>query len=42
MPEGSVVWKGGTEHWTNKGGVKLFLWNKPPVDQPGSPTSKRR
>ena len=31
MPEGSVVWKGGTEHWTNKGGVKLFLWNKPPL-----------
>src|SRR5438552_4706960 len=31
MPEGSVVWKGGTEHWTNKGEVKLFLWNKPPL-----------
>jgi len=31
MPEGSVVWKGGTEHWTKKGDVELFLWNKPPV-----------
>ena len=31
MPEGSVVWKGGTEHWTNKADVKLFLWNKPPL-----------
>ena len=24
----TVTWKGGTEHWTRKGGVKLFLWNK--------------
>ena len=31
MPEGSVVWKGGTEHWTQKQDVKLFLWNKPPL-----------
>ncbi len=31
MPEGSVVWKGGTEHWTKKEDVKLFLWNKPPL-----------
>ncbi|HET9578101.1 MAG TPA: alpha/beta fold hydrolase [Usitatibacter sp.] len=32
MPEGStVVWKGGTEHWTNKGDVRLFLWNKKPA-----------
>jgi len=23
-----VTWKGGTEHWTRKGDVKLFLWNK--------------
>lgn len=23
-----VTWTGGTEHWTNKGDVKLFLWNK--------------
>src|SRR5436305_12333154 len=22
----------GTEHWTNKGDVKLFLWNKQAVD----------
>ena len=29
MPEGSTTtWKGGTEHWTRKGDVKLFLWNK--------------
>jgi pimeloyl-ACP methyl ester carboxylesterase len=26
MPE--VKWTGGTEHWTNKGDVRLFLWNK--------------
>ena len=24
----TVTWKGGTEHWTKKGDVKLFLWNK--------------
>lgn len=23
-----VKWTGGEEHWTNKGDVKLFLWNK--------------
>ena len=29
MADGSTVtWKGGTEHWTKKGDVKLFLWNK--------------
>jgi len=24
----TTTWKGGTEHWTSKGDVKLFLWNK--------------
>src|SRR5258706_11311022 len=29
MADGStVMWKGGTEHWTRKGDVKLFLWSK--------------
>jgi pimeloyl-ACP methyl ester carboxylesterase len=29
MADGStVIWKGGTEHWTRKGDVKLFLWSK--------------
>ena len=29
MADGTtVIWKGGTEHWTRKGDVKLFLWNK--------------
>jgi pimeloyl-ACP methyl ester carboxylesterase len=29
MADGStVIWKGGTEHWTRKGDVKLFLWNR--------------
>src|SRR5665213_2785154 len=29
MTEGSTTtWHGGTEHWTKKGSVKLFLWNK--------------
>jgi pimeloyl-ACP methyl ester carboxylesterase len=29
MADGSTVtWKGGTEHWTRKGDVRLFLWNK--------------
>ena len=23
-----VKWSGGTEHWTTKGDIKLFLWNK--------------
>ena len=23
-----VTWKGGTEHWTRKGDIRLFLWNK--------------
>src|SRR5476651_2351834 len=27
----TVTWKGGTEHWTAKGEVKLFLWNKKPA-----------
>src|SRR5262245_36987524 len=26
-----VKWTGGTEHWTNKGDVRLFLWNKKPA-----------
>ncbi|HEY0822179.1 MAG TPA: alpha/beta fold hydrolase [Ramlibacter sp.] len=30
-----VKWTGGTEHWTRKGEVKLFLWNKKPA--PGVP-----
>ena len=30
MAEQSTTrWSGGTEHWTKKGDVKLFLWNKP-------------
>ena len=24
----SVTWTGGTEHWTRKGDIKLFLWHK--------------
>jgi pimeloyl-ACP methyl ester carboxylesterase len=24
----NVTWTGGTEHWTKKGNVKLFLWEK--------------
>jgi pimeloyl-ACP methyl ester carboxylesterase len=24
----TTTWTGGTEHWTKKGDVKLFLWNK--------------
>ena len=24
-----VQWTGGTEHWTHKGDISLFLWNKP-------------
>ena len=23
-----VTWTGGTEHWTRKGDIRLFLWNK--------------
>lgn len=25
---GAVVWTDGVEHWTQKGGVRLFLWEK--------------
>jgi pimeloyl-ACP methyl ester carboxylesterase len=25
------TWEGGTEHWTTKGDVRLFLWNKKPA-----------
>ncbi len=33
MADGAtVIWKGGTEHWTRKGDVRLFLWNKKPAD----------
>jgi pimeloyl-ACP methyl ester carboxylesterase len=28
--QSTMQWGGGTEHWTKKGGVKLFLWNKKP------------
>jgi len=28
-------WSGGTEHWTRKGDVKLFLWNKKPAEGVG-------
>lgn len=32
MGDGSTTtWKGGTEHWTRKGDVRLFLWNKKPA-----------
>ena len=32
MADGSTTtWKGGTEHWTKKGEVKLFLWHKKPA-----------
>ena len=27
----TTTWTGGTEHWTKKGDVKLFLWNKKPA-----------
>ena len=27
----TTTWKGGTDHWTRKGEVKLFLWNKKPA-----------
>lgn len=25
----TVQWSGGQEHWTTKGDIRLFLWNKP-------------
>lgn len=28
-----VTWSGGVEHWTRKGDVKLFLWQKPAAPQ---------
>jgi pimeloyl-ACP methyl ester carboxylesterase len=28
--QSTTQWSGGTEHWTRKGDVKLFLWNKKP------------
>src|SRR3954469_4821163 len=31
MAERSTTsWTGGTEHWTKKGDVRLFLWHKKP------------
>ncbi len=27
----TTTWEGGTEHWTSKGDVRLFLWNKQPA-----------
>lgn len=35
MSKPAVTWTGGREHWTNKGEVRLFLWQKPA--QPGIP-----
>ena len=31
MNDATTTWTGGTEHWTKKGEVKLFLWNKRPA-----------
>jgi len=32
MADGSTTsWTGGTEHWTTRGEVKLFLWNRKPA-----------
>ncbi|HST01591.1 MAG TPA: alpha/beta fold hydrolase, partial [Usitatibacter sp.] len=32
MADGSTTsWTGGTEHWTTKGEVRLFLWNRKPA-----------
>ncbi len=28
MDGATTTWSGGTEHWTKKGEVKLFLWNR--------------
>jgi pimeloyl-ACP methyl ester carboxylesterase len=28
----TTTWTGGTEHWTRKGDVRLFLWNKAPAE----------
>jgi pimeloyl-ACP methyl ester carboxylesterase len=48
MADGSAVtWKGGTAHWTKKGDVKLFLWNKKPAagkkaDDPAGASRPRR
>jgi pimeloyl-ACP methyl ester carboxylesterase len=28
----TTTWWGGTEHWTRKGDVRLFLWNKKPLE----------
>ena len=25
----NILWSGGVEHWTKKGDIKLFLWEKP-------------
>jgi pimeloyl-ACP methyl ester carboxylesterase len=33
----TTTWEGGTEHWTTKGDVRLFLWNKKPA--PGRATA---
>ena len=27
----TTTWEGGVEHWTKKGDVRLFLWNKKPA-----------
>jgi pimeloyl-ACP methyl ester carboxylesterase len=35
----TTAWTGGTEHWINRGAVKLFLWNKkasPNVEKRGT------
>jgi pimeloyl-ACP methyl ester carboxylesterase len=31
MDKSTTTWSGGTEHWTSKGDVRLFLWNKRPA-----------
>jgi len=33
MSDLRIVWRGGEEHWTNKGDVRLFLWRRKPADQ---------
>lgn len=32
MSDRKIVWRGGEEHWTAKGEVRLFLWRRKPAE----------
>jgi non-heme chloroperoxidase len=39
VPQSTVVWTGGEEHWVRRDDVDLFIWHKPPTTRAESGTA---